>query len=145
MSGPPVQDHGICVLVLSDPGQCTARATAVQGLFEQELERGFGSATVAIRPQFVGVSDTRTLVFRPSNALREEFTRVDAVLLLTEMPRLSHGRPEIAKLIPDQHAASLSYFTLRVLAGRRRLIALFMSCVLRLVDNAPEEEDADDR
>ena len=140
MTGPSVEDRGICVLVLSDPGQCTARATAVQGLFEQELERVFGSATVEVRPQFLGVSDTRTLDFRPINALREEFTRVDAVLLLTEMPRLSHGRPEIAKLIPDQHAASLSYPTLGVLAGRRRLIALFMSCVLRLVDNAPEEE-----
>lgn len=140
MTGPSVEGHGICVLVLSDPGQCTAPATAVQGLFEQELERVFGSATVEVRPQFLGVSDARTLDFRPINALREEFTRVDAVLLLTEMPRLSHGRPEMAKLIPDQHAASLSYPTLGVLAGRRRLVALFMSCVLRLVDNVPEEE-----
>lgn len=140
MTGPSVEDHGICVLVLSDPGQCSTRALAVQELFEQELERVFGSATVEVRPQFLGVSDTRTLDFRPIDALREEFTRVDAVLLLTEMPRLSHGRPEIAKLIPDQRAASLSYPTLGVLAGRRRLVALFMSCVLRLVDGAPEEE-----
>lgn len=140
MTEPSVEDRGICVLVLSDPGQCTDRATAVQELFEQELSRVFGSATVEVRPQFFGVSDTRTLDFRPIDSLREEFTRVDAVLLLTEMPRLSHGRPEIAKLFPDERAASLSYPTLGVLAGRRRLVALFMSCVLRLVDGAPEEE-----
>ncbi len=140
MTEPSVEDHGICVLVISDPGQCTTRATAVQELFEQELERVFGSATVEVRPQFFGVSDTRTLDFRPIDSLRKEFPHVDAVLLLTEMPRLSHGRPEIAKLFPDEHAASLSYPTLGVLAGRRRLVALFMSCVLRLVDGAPEEE-----
>lgn len=117
MAGPSVEDRGICVLVLSDPGQCSTRALAVQELFEQELSRVFGSASVEVRPQFFGVSDTRTLDFRPIDSLREEFTRVDTVLLLTEMPRLSHGRPEIAKLFPDERAASLSYPTLGVLAG----------------------------
>ncbi|MBB5832992.1 hypothetical protein [Brachybacterium aquaticum] len=140
MDDAPAARSGVSVLVLSDPGQCTARAEVVQERFEQELTRVFGAATVRVRPQFFGVSDTRTLDFAPIDTLRGGFDRVDAVLILTEMPRLSHGRPEIAKLFPEESAAALSYPALGVLAGERRLVGLFMSCVLRLVDGAPAEE-----
>ena len=128
------------MLVLSDPGQCTMRAQAVKERFEEELAGVFGSATVQVRPEFFGVSDTHTLDFTPIQTLRNDYERVDAVLILTEMPRLSQGRPEIAKIFPQEGAAALSHPTLGVLAGKKRLVNLFMSCVLRLVDGAPVQE-----
>ena len=84
------------MLVLSDPGQCTMRAQAVKERFEEELAGVFGSATVQVRPEFFGVSDTHTLDFTPIQTLRNDYERVDAVLILTEMPRRAHGKPELA-------------------------------------------------
>src|SRR5699024_8706795 len=50
------------------------------------------------------------------------------------------GQAEIAKIFPQEGAAALSHPTLGVLAGKKRLVNLFMSCVLRLVDGAPVQE-----
>lgn len=127
----------VSVLVLSDPGLCTARARAAANRFEQELIHVYGAATVHVRTQFLGVSEADTLEFGTITTLRGEYDRVDAVLILTEMPRRSHGKPEMARIFPDESAAALSYPTLGVLAGQRRLVALFMSCVLRLIEGAP--------
>ncbi|MGP9602450.1 hypothetical protein ACT3SY_06455 [Brachybacterium sp. AOP42-E1-35] len=104
--------------------------------FEQELTRVYGAASVHVRTQFLGISDADTLEFGTITTLREDYESVDAVLILTEMPRRSHGKPEMARIFPDESAAALSYPTLGVLAGQRRLVGLFMSCVLRLVDGA---------
>ena len=87
--------------------------------------------------QFLGISDADTLEFSAITTLREDYDDIDAVLILTEMPQRSHGKPEIAKIYPEKSTAALSYPTLGVLAGKRRLVSLFMSCVLRLVDGAP--------
>lgn len=89
-----------------------------------------GPGTVRVHCQFFGVSDTHTLDFAPIDTLRGDLDRVDAVLILTEMPRLTQGNPEIATLVPDEGAAALSFPALGVLAGQRRLVAAFMSCVL---------------
>lgn len=139
MDEPSDASPGVTVLVLSDPGQCTARARSVAERFEQELTRVYGAASVHVRAQFLGISDTDTLEFGAITTLREDYDRIDAVLMLTEMPRRSHGKPEIAKIFPEEAAAAVSYPTLGVLAGKERLVALFMSCVLRLVDGAPPE------
>lgn len=130
-------NSGVTVLVLSDPGQCTARSQAVAERFEEELTRVYGAATVHVRAQFLAISDANTLEFGTITSMREDYDGIDAVLILTEMPRRSHGKPEIAKIFPEESAAALSYPTLGVLAGKRRLVSLFMSCVLRLVDGAP--------
>ena len=139
MEEPSDARNGVTVLVLSDPGLCTVRARSVAERFEQELTHLYGAATVHVRTQFLGISDADTLEFGTIATLREDYESVDVVLILTEMPRRSHGKPEMARIFPDQSAAALSYPTLGVHAGRRRLLALFMSCVLRLVDGAPPE------
>lgn len=140
MDDPRTESAGVSVLVLSDPGQCTVRAEAVRERFEEELTRVYGRARVRVRQQLVGVSERNTVDFAPIDTLRDGADRVDAVLILSEMPRLSEGRPEIARLFPEEAAAALSYPALGVLAGDRRLVGLFMSCVLRLVVGAPVAE-----
>jgi hypothetical protein len=137
MEDPSDSAPGITVLVLSDPGRCTDRAEAIRERFEQELTGCFGSATVHQRSILLGINDADTLEFGSVHALREDYDGVDAVLVLTEMPRRSRGKPLLAELVPDEAAAVLSYPTLGVIGVERRLVALFMSCVLRLVDGAP--------
>lgn len=139
MDDPSARTPGITVLVLSDPGRCTGRAEAVREQFEEELASCFGSATVHLRSTLLGINDADTLEFGSIHSLRDDYDGVDAVLILTEMPRRSHGKPLIAEILPGEAAAVLSYPTLGVVGVQRKLVALFMSCVLRLVDGAPAE------
>lgn len=130
---------GVTVLVLADPGQCTQRARSVQERFEHELTGLYGESTVHVRTQFLGVSEANTLEFSSIAALRADYDHVDAVLLLTEMPRRSHGKPQIAEIFADEYAAALSYPTIGVLSSRQRLTSLFTSCVLRIVGGVDDE------
>lgn len=139
MDDSSARTSGVTVLVLSDPGLCSDRSEAIKEQFEAELARCYGSATVHLRPILLGINDADTLEFGSIHSLREDYDGVDAVLVLTEMPRRSHGKPLIAEVVPDEAAAVLSYPTLGLFGVRKRLVTLFMSCVLRLVDGAPDE------
>src|SRR5699024_6649986 len=87
MDDPSARTPGITVLVLSDPGRCTGRTDAVREQFEEELVSCFGSATVHLRSTLLGINGADTLEFGSIHSLRDDYDGVDAVLILTEMPR----------------------------------------------------------
>lgn len=138
----PPQDVGFTVLVLADPGQCVDRARAAQGRFEEELAAVFGAATVHVRTQFLGISDSNTLALAPVDAVRGDYEHVDMTLLLTEMPRRADKRALIAELLPDREVATLSLPTIGVLSGRERLVTVFMACVMQRGDALTEQDRA---
>ncbi|WP_343068450.1 hypothetical protein [Brachybacterium halotolerans] len=83
---------------------------------------------------------TAMLRLRPDNSLdlsdavqlAEEYERPDVVLLLTEIPRLTDGRPLIAEIFPDEQVAVISCPTLGAFASRRRILDTLMDCILRM-------------
>ena len=130
-------NSGVTVLVLSDPGSAPHAPRQRRSASNKSSRASMAPRRLMRRAQFLGISDADTLEFSAITTLREDYDDIDAVLILTEMPQRSHGKPEIAKIYPEKSTAALSYPTLGVLAGKRRLVSLFMSCVLRLVDGAP--------
>lgn len=141
MDDPRERDSGITVLVLADPGQCVDRARAAQDLLEARLADAFGEATVHVRTQFLGISESNTLALAPMEAVRGDYERVDATLLLTEMPRRAEGRALIAETLPDRAIASVSLPTLGVLSSRERLVAVFLASVAQLMGGDPEQKN----
>lgn len=132
--------RGISVLVLADPGLCVHRAQSIQERFEAELTRVFGSATVHVQPQLLGINDSNTLEFATIGSTRADYEHVDVLLMITEMPRHADGKTLIAEIFPEVTAAVLSYPTIGVLAGRQQWVSLLMACAVRLVDGATDED-----
>lgn len=131
---------GISVVVLADPGRCTLGAKSAQETLQKELTRMFGAATVEVKSQLIGVSEANTLEMSTPGSVRSDDAGIDIVLMLTEMPRRSEGRPLIAEVFDEEQAAVLSYPALGVLSSTKRLTSVMMGCVLQLTGAGTAEE-----
>ncbi|HEX7350901.1 hypothetical protein [Brachybacterium sp.] len=130
---PSAPAHGVTVLLVADPGLPTARARTVEDTLERELNSIYGppidlqvqTATLRLQPD-----DTLDL----SQALEQSrtFGDPDAVLLLTEIPRVHDGAPLIAEIFPEHNIAVISCPTLGVFTTRRRILDALLSCTLRM-------------
>lgn len=124
---------GVTVLLVADPGLPSARARSVQDQLQRELDGMYGppielevqTATLRLQPD-----DTLDL----SQALEQSrfFGDPDAVLLLTEIPRVQDGTPLIAEIFPEHNIAVISCPTLGVFATRRRVLDTLLSCIVRM-------------
>lgn len=128
------------MVVLADPGRCTLGAEGAQESLQQELTRVFGSAEVRVRSQLLGISEANTLEMSTPGALMAGDEDVDAVLMLTEIPRRHGGVPLIAEVFPEQCSAAIAYPVVGVLSSKKRLTSVFMACVLRITGVGTEED-----
>lgn len=100
----------------------------------------FGSAEVRVQPQLLGISEANTLEMSTPGALMARDEDVNAVLMLTEMPRRHGGVPLIAEVFTEQRSAAISYPVVGVLSSKKRLTCVFMACVLRITGVDSEED-----
>lgn len=124
---------GVRVLLVADPGLPSTRAATVKDAMERELNSMYGppielemkTATLRLQPD-----DTLDL----TQALEQSraFGDPDAVLLLTEIPRVHEGRPLIAEIFPEHNIAVISCPTLGVFTTRRRILDTLLACTVRM-------------
>lgn len=134
---------GVRVLLVADPGLPTKRANAI----EEELQH---LLDVTYSPPIRIETRTSMLRLRPDDSLdlsqalelSEAFGDPDAVLLLTEIPRLVDGHPLVAEIFPEHHLAVVSCPTLGVLTARRRLLDVLMNCTVRMKPTRESRDDA---
>lgn len=129
------EDHntGVSVLLVADPGLPARRAHSIQDELQQLLDEAFS-------PPIRLHLHTSMLRLRPDNSLdlsdaidlASEYESPDAVLLLTEIPRLKNGRPLVAEIFPEEQIAVVSCPTLGAVASRRRILDTLMACTLRI-------------
>ena len=125
--------RGVTVLLIADPGLPTARARSIEGELQQVLDEVY-SPPIRFEVQ------TSTLRLQPDGTLDlsqaiEQAQTVgdpDAVLLLTEIPRVQDGRALIAEIFPDHNIAVISCPTLGVLTNKRRIRDTLMNCTVRM-------------
>ena len=124
---------GVNVLLVADPGLPARRARSIEHDLQQLLDEAFS-------PPITLDVETAMLRLRPDNSLdltdaidlSEEYSSPDAVLLLTEIPRLDDGYPLIAEIFPDERIAVVSCPTLGAFVSRQRILDTLMACTLRL-------------
>ncbi|WP_309248126.1 hypothetical protein [Rothia santali] len=128
---------GINVLLVADPGQPTRRAQKIEDRLNRELEESFAPPIgLHIQTEPIRIRTDNTIDFDVARRLAEEYERVDVVILLTEMPRHSEGKPLVAELFPDEKLAIVSCPTLGVTFPKKRLQQLVMNCIEQTL---PEE------
>lgn len=127
------QTPGVNVLLVADPGLPTVRARSIQEDLQQLLDETFSPPiTLDVRAAMLRLRADDSLDLSEAIELSREYGSPDAVLLLTEIPRLDDGHPLIAEIFPDEQIAVVSCPTLGALASRRRVLDTLMACALRL-------------
>ncbi|MGO1226608.1 MAG: hypothetical protein ACTMH5_07215 [Brachybacterium sp.] len=132
---------GATVLLVADPGLPTHRARSIEDSLQQHLDEVYHPPIrLQVRTSMLRLRPDGTLDLSEVLEQARSSGDPDAVLLLTEIPRLRDGRPLIAEIFPEHNIAVISCPTLGVLTTRRRILDALMRCTLRM---APTSEPRD--
>lgn len=131
------------VLLISDPGLPSRRVSKIQDRFRSQLVRIYPhtvelltvSDTIRLRPD-------NTLDVASAGALAARYDDVDAVLLLTEIPRYSQNHPLVAEIFPEHNVGVVSCPTLGAVITGRRILKVLMDCMQRLLPPQGESSGA---
>ncbi|WP_375002604.1 hypothetical protein [Aeromicrobium sp. CTD01-1L150] len=135
----------LTVMVVSDPGLPSRRVAHVRDQLERDVQEWCGRpVTVEMRQRQLRLTPQNSLELDEIAHVTEELELgADTVLVVTEIPRHSQGKPLVAELRPDIGAAILSLPTLGVVRTRARLRRLMLACIARSVPVAPGRDVAD--
>ena len=90
---------GVNVLLVADPGLPTARARSIEDELQQLLDEAFSPPiTLDVQTAMLRRRPDDSLDLSDAIDLAREYSSPDAVLLLTEIPRLNGGHPLIAEI-----------------------------------------------
>lgn len=124
---------GVNVLLVADPGVPTARARSIQEDLQELLDEAFSPPiTLNVQTAMLRLRPDNSLDLSDAVELAREYGSPEAVLLLTEIPRLDDGHPLIAEIFPDERIAVVSCPTLGAFFSRRRILDTLMACTVRL-------------
>ncbi|WP_374928656.1 hypothetical protein [Kytococcus sedentarius] len=133
MSHPDASE--LTVLVIADPGMATRRAQAVREKLERSLERIYQQpVSVQVESQLLLVDQANALDIETAQRIASRHEGLDAVMLLTEMPRYVDNRPLVAGLFPEQQVGVVSLPTLGVWMSADRVLRVMASSIVRLVE-----------
>lgn len=129
--------HRMRVLLLSDPGLPSRRVNKIQDKLEARMRQAYSREVELItRTETIRLRPDNTLDIASAGRLAGEYDDVDAVLLLTEIPRHSGERPLVAEVFPEHNVGVVSCPTLGAVATKRRILTVLMDCMARLIPPA---------
>lgn len=136
---PDTTSDSLQILLVADPGLPSRRASAIHDRLERLLRDAYGiSTTLHTLTDTIELTPERELALSAVDDLRTDYPDVDIILILTEIPRHTHGDPLIAEVHSDRNIAIVSCPTLGAWATKRRIVKVMMSSVNRLVTWEPE-------
>lgn len=122
------------LLLISDPGPPSRRVESIKSRFEEHLRTDFDSeVTLSLCSQTLRVQPDHQLELSSLDALVDSYPDADLVIMLTDIPRHTQGKPLIAEVLPDRKVAVVSCPTLGAWTTKGRLLQIFMSCVNQLL------------
>ncbi|QZY52095.1 hypothetical protein [Leucobacter tenebrionis] len=132
----------LCVLVVADPGLPSRRAHDVRHRLENALAAALASPVeVRVRTELIRIDPDDTLDITDVKHLSAEYERVDAILMITEIPRHRHGKPLVAEVLTSDDVGVVSLPTLGAGATRRRLVAVLVACAQQMHGGWGDERD----
>lgn len=135
----------LAVLLLADPGLTTRQAEAVRAPLEQRLAENFAvDVSLSVRTQSMSITSDDTLDLSEAHRISDEYDRMDAVLVLTEMPRHTRGHPLIAEVFTDEHVAVVSSPTVGAVVSKGRIVQVMTNAMRRLFPDRVEASIEDE-
>lgn len=130
------------LLLIADPGPPSRRVDSVKDEFEDLLRQDFDADVhVDTCTETIRVQADHQLEMSTIDSVVRRFPSADLVIMLTDIPRHTQGKPLIAEVLPDRKIAVVSCPTLGALTTKHRLLKIFMSCINQLLPEghpAPE-------
>ncbi len=124
------------LLLISDPGRPSRRVASIKDEFGEHLRQDFDAeVTVDVCTETLRVQADHRLELSTLDAIVDRYPDADLVIMLTDIPRHTQGKPLIAEVLPDRNVAVISFPTLGV-PTKSRLLKIYMSCLNQLL---PEE------
>lgn len=124
------------LLLISDPGRPSRRVDAIKDELSEHLRQDFDvEVTVDVCTETLRVQNDYRLELSTLDAIVDRYPDADLVVMLTDIPRHTQGKPLIAEVLPDRNVAVISFPTLGV-PTKSRLLKIYMSCINQLL---PEE------
>ena len=134
---------GVRVLLVADPGLPTRRAESIQEDLQQLLNDVYSPPIeLEVRTAMLRLRADGSLDLSQALDQARSIGEPDAVLLLTEIPRVQDGRPLIAEIFPEHNIAVVSCPTLGVLTSRRRILDTLMACTVRMKPTREERDSS---
>ncbi|PFG21135.1 hypothetical protein [Serinibacter salmoneus] len=134
----------LTVIIDADPGLPARRAHALREDLETTLTDLYGEpVSVRLTEQPVGLLPHGDIDTPAAQELLQHYERCDALLLLTEVPRRSQGKPLIAEAFPAEGVGVVSCPTLGAWATHTRIREVLVSTVVRLVPDRPAPDTSD--
>ncbi|MGR6091549.1 hypothetical protein ACU4IU_13380 [Brevibacterium sp. CSND-B09] len=122
------------VLLISDPGPPSRRVASIQDEFLDHLQQDFETeVTVDVCTKTLRVHADHQLELSTLDAIVAQYPDADLVIMLTDIPRHTQGKPLIAEVLPARKVAVISCPTLGAMTTKRRLLKIYMSCVNQLL------------
>lgn len=124
---------GAQILIIADPGLTSRRVSRIEASLGNRLGEIFGpETTVSTTTEQVPLSPDNLLAPDRARALAQAHHRPDVLVLLTEMPRHTQGRPLVAEVIPEQGVVVIACPTLGLTWTGDRLLRTIVSACERL-------------
>lgn len=131
----------ITVVIAADPGLPGRRAHAMRGEVEETLSELYEQPVdVRLTEQLITLLPHGDIDTDAAREISDEYERCDALILLTEVPRRSQGKPLMAEVFPSEGVGVLSCPTLGAWATPSRIRRLLVSTVVRLIQDRPRPD-----
>lgn len=122
------------LLLIADPGPPSRRVAAIRSELEEALRQDFDADVhVDSCSETIRVQADHQLEMSTLDSIVSGYPKADLVIMLTDIPRHTQGKPLIAEVLPDRKVAVVSCPTLGAVTSRRRLLKIFMSCANQLL------------
>lgn len=126
------------VLIIADPGAASRRIASLKEEFEEQLQRVFDTdVDLETSTQTVRVQADHQLELSTLDSFVSSYPGLDAVLMLTGIPRHTYGKPLVAEILDDRKVAVVSFPTLGAWPSKRRVMKVLTSCANQLLPYGP--------
>lgn len=122
------------VLIIADPGAASKRIASLTDDFEEQLQQVFNvDAHLETSTQVIRVQPDHQLEMSTLDSFISVYDKVDAVLMLTGIPRHTYGKPLVAEVLGDRKVAVISFPTLGAWPSKQRVHKILTSCINQFV------------
>ena len=133
MPSHPAAPDALSILVVADPGLPTRRALSGRDDLRAELARDLDrEVEVMVESELIRTDQDDRIEIGSAQRIADRYERVDVVLVLTEMPRYTDGRPLVAGVFPEQRVAVISCPTLGAWVSADRVRSVLAACTVQM-------------